>query len=62
MSTSLLPVVSPFHDAGCRVVARALLKGSPVSVAATLYVTREREIDRAWFDRVASDTGVDLRR
>ena len=61
MSTAYLPVVEPLHAAGCHAVGRVLLKGSPVSVAATLYAARAHDINREWFADVARHTGVDLR-
>jgi hypothetical protein len=58
MSAAYLPVVEPLTAAGCHVTARILLKGSPVSVAASIYAARPHEIARDWFRNVSTGTGA----
>ncbi|HEX8769038.1 MAG TPA: HIRAN domain-containing protein [Jatrophihabitans sp.] len=60
MSTYYLPIVQPLTAAGCHAVVRVLLKGSPVSVAATVYAARAHEIPREWFHNLQSDLGISL--
>ena len=60
MSGAFLPLVEPLTAAGCRTTVRALLKGSPVSVAATVYAARAHEISHAWFERLQNDLGISL--
>jgi hypothetical protein len=61
MSTTYLPIVEPLTDAGCRATVRVLLKGSPVSVAATVYAARAHEIPHDWFENLRNDLGISLR-
>lgn len=58
MSTTYLPIVEPLTDAGCRATVRVLLKGSPVSVAATVYAARAHEIPHDWFESLRKDLGI----
>lgn len=60
MSTSYLPIVEPLTEAGCRATVRVLLKGSPVSVAATVYAAQAHEISHDWFENVRADLGISL--
>ncbi len=60
MSDAYLPLVAPLTTAGCRATVRVLLKGSPVSVAATVYAARAHEIPNEWFDDLRENLGISL--
>lgn len=59
MSNAYLPIIRPLVSGGCAVTARVLLRGSPVSVAASLYAARAHEIPRDWFRQV-DQKGISL--
>lgn len=61
MSNSYLPIVEPLSAAGCRTVVCALLTGSPVSVAATIYAARAHEVSHEWISALETELGISLR-
>lgn len=48
MSTAYLPVVDHLATAGTSTVARALVRGSPVSVSVALHAERAHEVSAEW--------------
>jgi len=60
MSIAYLPIVEPLTEGGCRATVRVLLKGSPVSVAATVYAARAHDISLDWFENLRTNLGISL--
>lgn len=54
MSTAYLPVVDHLAAAGTATAARALIQGSPVSVAVALHAVRAHEVSAEWLHSATS--------